>query len=436
MLDIFSCGQITGRLKAMGKDLQGNELGKGISQRKDGLYVGRATIDGAVIAPVYDKDLGALKKKFNSAKNMARVKALSEIKLEVPTLNEWFAKWFEFYKKPTLDRNNPDAYTRSVRNYILCKIGTKRLDEILQIDIQICVKETLDRGIQPKSIREAVGVLQQSLDAAIANRLIVTNPSLGVIVTGTSQVKRRVLSNEEQKRFIDYLERNNHWFTELYKILLLSGLRISEAAGLKWSDIDFDNKFIHVREQLPCDYDGGKKFQEFTTPKTENSVRDIPFFGETEKLFIAQRQKIQQRKAAKGRVWKTKKQFSDLVFFTSLGTPISRHSIESSLKSIVDMMNKIEIIESKNEGRTPFIMENINPHATRHTFCTRCFEKGMNPRIIQEIMGHVNFNTTISYAHVLTDRMQQEAQMVGNFFEETVICTYNENEYEYVMGVI
>ncbi|MGI6017543.1 MAG: hypothetical protein ACOX8M_01855 [Marvinbryantia sp.] len=128
----------------MGKDLQGNELGKGISQRKDGLYVGRATIDGTVIAPVYDKDLGALKKKFNNAKNMARVKALSEIKLEVPTLNEWFAKWFEFYKKPTLDRNNPDAYTRGVRNYILCKIGTKRLDEILQIDIQICVKETLD----------------------------------------------------------------------------------------------------------------------------------------------------------------------------------------------------------------------------------------------------------------------------------------------------
>ena len=70
----------------------------------------------------------------------------------------------------------------------------------------------------------------------------------------------------------------------------------------------------------------------------------------------------------------------------------------------------------------------------RHTFATRCFEKGMTPRTVQEIMGHANYNTTVSYTHVLDDIKAKEALRVGDFLQnknnkETV-------EYESLVGII
>ena len=67
-------------------------------------------------------------------------------------------------------------------------------------------------------------------------------------------------------------------------------------------------------------------------------------------------------------------------------------------------------------------------------FATRCFEKGMTPRTVQEIMGHANYNTTVSYTHVLDDIKAKEALRVGDFLQN------NNNkemvEYESLVGII
>ena len=49
-------------------------------------------------------------------------------------------------------------------------------------------------------------------------------------------------------------------------------------------------------------------------------------------------------------------------------------------------------------------------HTLRHTFATRCFEKGMSPKTVQEIMGHANINMTMSYTHVLDEALKNEAK--------------------------
>ena len=59
----------------------------------------------------------------------------------------------------------------------------------------------------------------------------------------------------------------------------------------------------------------------------------------------------------------------------------------------------------------------IYPHKLRHTFATRCFEKGMDPLVVQALMGHSNYATTISYTHVLDDKLKKEVESVGSFFE-------------------
>lgn len=101
-----------------------------------------------------------------------------------------------------------------------------------------------------------------------------------IIPTGAT-AKRRVLTNAEQQKFIEYLESVHSWYEEMYKIMLCTGMRVGEIGGLQWGDIDFQNNCINVNRALSCHYEKGVKTSKFTLPKTENSVRTIPSFGET-----------------------------------------------------------------------------------------------------------------------------------------------------------
>lgn len=89
----------------------------------------------------------------------------------------------------------------------------------------------------------------------------------------------------------------------------------------------------------------------------------------------------------------------------------------------------------RQEKRNIFFVRYLTrPHALRHTFATRCFEKGMTPRTVQEIMGHANYNTTVSYTHVIDDIKSKEAKRVGDFLQND----NNEETYEYekLLGIM
>ena len=215
--------------------------------------------------------------------------------------------------------------------------------------------------------------------------------------------------------------------------MLLTGRRIGEIGGLQWEDIDFVNKFIYVKRTLSYHYENGKRIRKLTSPKTENSVRKIPFFGETKAILEKQFEKIKRKQSDLGERWRKPEDLGNLVFLTSMGSPIGRYSIESDMryitKQITDMLNT----EALYTGSTPRKFERIHPHALRHTFATRCFEKGMTPRAVQEIMGHANYNTTVSYTHVLDDVKAKEAERLGNFLENQNNIT---TAYEDVIGIL
>ena len=102
--------------------------------------------------------------------------------------------------------------------------------------------------------------------------------------------------------------------------------------------------------------------------------------------------------------------FEDLVFTSKTNRPIHESNIRSSIEYIVDRINAQNPTEK---------FERFTPHCLRHTFATRCFEKGMTPRTVQEIMGHSNYNTTVSYTHVLDDIKLKEAERLGDFLDNT-----------------
>ena len=130
-------------------------------------------------------------------------------------------------------------------------------------------------------------------------------------------------------------------------------------------------------------------------PKTHNSYRRIPFFREAEEMFRAQYNKVQNLKKALGSRWRAGEGYEDLVFVTTMGRPVLRYHAEKEIKKVVKEINYQEEINSKFEGRESVFFENMYPHAIRHTFCSRCFEAHMQPKVVQKIMGHQHYSTTI-----------------------------------------
>ena len=398
----------------MGKDLKGNKLGKGFSQRKDGRYEARATINGVKI-DIYDMNLSKLKKDFE----IEKAKVLRDEKNIRPnvTLKEWYAEWFEKCKSPSLKSDvSRKTYDRKCRNTYVAVIGYKRMKDITQINMQTATAELVEKGYTERSIKEALGIMRECMDIAIVNNIIRANPCTGIkIMDANVQRERRVLSHDEQKLFLE--EVKDSYYYEAYAILLSTGMRIGEFSGLQWNDVDFENKQIKINRSMQTAYLDCKKIEELTTPKTANSYRTIPFFGDTEQLFKAWQLKQEFYRQKLGDRWRARPELGNLVFTSTMGSPVTRYVIVHDIKKVVQNINLKEIYAATREHREPKEFKHIHPHAFRHTFATRCFEKGLDPLFVQSIMGHANYSTTVSYTHILDDMKQREVAKVGNFLD-------------------
>ena len=232
----------------VGKDLNGKELGKGIHQRKDGRYEARAKVNGVQI-DLLGKNLQKLKKKF------AEEKALADNRLGLRriglTLNEWFEEWFETYKRPYIKESSVFPMKNKFRNTFGKHLGNRALIDITNIDVQHVINEMREEGRAASSMRDALGRMRDCMEAAKHNMLIPNNPCFSIRVPwDNKQIRRRFLSKEEQKIFLKAAE--NNWYKEMFYIMFLSGMRIGEVGGLKWSDIDFKQKRINIKRSLSC----------------------------------------------------------------------------------------------------------------------------------------------------------------------------------------
>ena len=139
-------------------------------------------------------------------------------------------------------------------------LWNKRMDDISNINIQDATNELVEMGYTDRTIKEALSVVNQCMEIAIVNHIIRANPCVGVkIFEANIRPERRVLTAEEQNLFLQ--EVKNEYYYEAYAILLCTGMRIGEFSGLWWSDIDFENKCIHINRSMTTAYINGKKIE-------------------------------------------------------------------------------------------------------------------------------------------------------------------------------
>lgn len=386
------------------------KLPRGIRENK-GTYEARARINGIKIS-IYGSDLEKIIEEFETAKEKARNSA--DYMKNAITLNEWFEEWFTSVKAHKVKETSINPMKNNFKRTFGFYIGTMKLKDIKPMDVQKAINAMEKEGIANSAMREALGRLRECMEFAVGNQYIPVNPCLIVEVPWTFKKSKEeiALTQEEQNALLNEVE--DSWYKELFYFMCLTGVRVGELGGLKWSDIDYTNKTISIQRSLSCSYYNGKKREMLVSPKTVNSTRQIPFIGEMEEILKSQKKKQDKLREELGERWRGKGELSDLVFTTGMGSPCSRYIVDKEIKKVIKRMREKEAVIAVAENREPKVIRDFHPHTLRHTFATRCFENKMEPKVVQKLMGHSSISITLNiYTHVLNSKMDEEIRKFG-----------------------
>jgi len=385
-----------------------NKKEPNLRRRSNGLWEARKQVNGnSVRVSGFDKEqvLAEFDKKVQEAENPILIS--SDI-----TVNAFRNRWFNTFKVPKIKATSVYPMTRRYERTFGERIGKRKLNSITYFDIQEAINGMMSDGIGVTTIKDALGSLRECFESAKNNGLIAINPCFDIILPEkTDSKQRRFLTVDEQKKFLETAETEYVWYYPMLKVMLLTGMRISEVGGLCWSDVDYENDIIHIRRALYSQYEYGERHLRFTTTKTINSVRDIPMMADCKKMLKLQKKNQDRIKKELGKRYRSEYEegLSDLVFTSSMGSAATRYNVAPIINKIVQSINLREDYESVQENREPVYMKPVSPHALRRSFCTRCFEAGMNIKVVQKIMGHNNYATTANiYTEVMPDKMNEE----------------------------
>ncbi len=379
----------------MGKSLRGKSLDKGITQRKDGTYSARFLSLSGKRKEKHFKEYQDARKWLAQAKieDETECTGVPDADLRSDyTLDEWFEFWvmtFKSDRSPNTLRNYKTRYETDVKP----RIGKMRVRDIKPMHCQQ-IFNAMYREYANGTMYQTYIMLGAMLKSALKNGLIQTHPFDSVEMPPSKDKKEiRFLTVEEQEAFEEEAS-----FTDkanAFGLILQTGLRTSELIGLTFDCIDFDKRTITIDKQLEYRYSEG--YWRAGPPKTKSSYRTIPMTQKAYDILKSEEARREYRKEADSldtelqyydsRSDSIKKlRMKDLVFVSQrTGEPVKNSTYDTALYKICE-----------RAGIEPFCM-----HSLRHTLATRMIERGVQPKILQRILGHKSLSTTMDrYVHV------------------------------------
>ena len=260
--------------------------------------------------------------------------------------------------------------------------------------------------------------LHPIFDMAVRDDIIRKNPTDGVLTeikrnSGKNKGIRHALTIEQQQAFMDTIRtfpEYYHWYP-LFATLLGTGMRIGECIGLTWNDIDFKKRCISVNHAATYYTRNGVAGFAISRPKTEAGIRQIPMM---DAVYNALKNEYDRQKKD-GFCTYELDDVSGFIFSNKLGLLHNPHCVNLAIKRIYEAHNAREIIDAKREHREPIIIPHFSCHVLRHTFCSRLCESDMNVKVIQEIMGHKNVETTLDiYTEVNYNKKRDSLEELAN----------------------
>ena len=395
------------------KDNKGRVLFKGETQRKDGRYAYSYTDQLGKRHSIYDKDLVKLRLKEKEI-HRRMDDGLDPAKADRITVNQMFDRYISL--KYDIKPSTRENYIYMYEKYIRESFGKKKLSKVRYSDVKAFYYSLInERGFKPASMEIAHTLLHPTFNMAVRDGYLNRNPTDGVMGEikkshKWEHKKRHALTIEQQSAVSTFLDTHEDYrgWRPIITVLLGTGMRIGECLGLRWEDIDFKANEIDVNHNLIYRKNlDGKCENHVNSPKTESGKRRIPILEGVKDALLEELELQRCIGFCKDEI----DGYSGFIFSTCENHVYTPESVNRAIKRIYTTYNEEETFIAKKEHRDPILLPHFSAHVLRHTFCTRLCENETNLKVIMDIMGHSDIQTTMNIYAEVTGVKKQESMM-------------------------
>lgn len=396
------------------KDPKGRVLKTGETYRKsDAIYVYKYSDPFGRKLYVYSKDLGKLREKEEKLKR-DQLDGLDLYTMKLATVNFVFDRYIS--TKSELRRTTFTNYTYMYDRFVRKEFGNKKIADIKYSDVLFFYKYLIDeKGLTVGTLESVHSVLHPTFEMAVRDDIIRNNPSKGVMTEikkkwGRNAGIRHALTIEQQDALVQCLQMPEHMrWKPILTTMLGTGCRVGEIIGLRWEDVDLDNRMININHAVtyyPRRTDTYKCDYGVSLPKTEAGIRNVPMLPEVYDAIIEEKE---QHKLFDIVCNHEVDGMSDFIFLNREGRIHNPQAINRAIKRMTEAYNVREEVEARKEKREPILIPHFSCHHLRHTFCTRFCENETNVKVIQSVMGHADISTTMNIYAEVTDQAKKES---------------------------
>jgi integrase len=299
-------------------------------------------------------------------------------------LDEWLAGM-----RPTLAVSAWTNYRSLLDLYVRPRIGAMRLSAVTASTLTALYADLLGGGgkngksLSPTTVRLVHRVLNKAFSDAVESRLIAVNPAQHAKVPARQRVEMQTWTAEQAATFLRAAAGDRLYAAWL--LALACGLRRGELCGLRWSDVDLERQTLSVVSQRTTDAD----WQVITKEPKGTSRRTIDLGAEAVAALRAHRKRVLAERLEWGAAYTD----TGLVFVREDGMGYHPSRLTDLFQGIA------------RAAGVPV----IRLHDARHSCATLALAAGIHPKVVQQLLGHASWSTTMDLYTHRVERLQKDA---------------------------
>lgn len=358
---------------------RGNNEGT-IRKRPDGRWEARVSVKGSQRS-LYGKTRDEVSRKLRAAQQT--VDQGLNLPGERLTVAQYLDQWLETAARPSVRPATYGSYAGHVKHHLKPMLGKRSLVSLQPQHVQTMMNQLVtEHGLSPNTVLRIRATLRRALNQAMKWGIVGRNVATLVNPPKAERFRIEPLTPEEAIAIIDAVK--GHRLEALFTLLLGGGLRIGEALGLQWQDIDTDGSRLTVRFALQR-IDGK---HQLVAPKSASSRRTVSL----PQFAVQALREHQTRQEEERPLWASPTDLP-LVFTSTTGRPLDGPGVHHAFRRVMSAA-----------GIRP-----LRLHDLRHGYATLLLAKGVHARVVMELLGHSQITLTLdTYSHVIP-ALQQEA---------------------------
>jgi integrase len=368
-----------------------------VFQRADGRWIAQITLEDGKQKQYYAKNEKEANIRLRKAiDDLERGSLLTE---KDQLLKDYLEHWLEHVKRPLLRVGSYLRYRDLIHQHIVPELGHLPLRKLKPEHLETLYAKLQEQGrtdgqggLAAKTIRLVHGILYQSLELAVKRRRITYNVCRDVVPPRAERREMHTLTAEQAQQLL--VTAKGHRLEALLTLALTTGMRRGELLALQWKDIDWKNGSLQVRRSVNRYAGQGFKVSD---PKTASGRRKIALPAVALDVLKEHRKQQLEERLQAGPQWKDR----DLVFSNIYGDFLNPSHLGTDFHALL------------KKARLPL----IRFHDLRHTAASLLLLMKVNPKMVQELLGHSDIEMTLGiYSHLLPGIHEEAMEKMDRLF--------------------